>query len=299
MAVHLRSTRWRSRGLSLVVIVFGVALGVAVTRDVTRINAPPVQPQTALRASVAPSWTQADAAIYDGVQERGLTLGAANAPITVTIFLDMQCPACQQVTLDILPTLIRADVRTGIVKLVAEPLTIIGSASVQAARMLIATSYQDLGWKFDRVFDLNAGQENSGYVTPEFLHSVAGTLPGVDLPRLQSDAQSQETSQILASAKMLAARYDVQDTPAFFISRGTAAMTEVPLQSTSDVQDLNLRLRAPCTGSSFDRAHRSLPPRDVLWQRTRAAERHEHAAVIHHGPRLGDRSQPIRWRALP
>jgi protein-disulfide isomerase len=240
MAVHLRSTRWRSRGLSLVVIVIviGVALGVAVTRAVTGTNAPQVQPQTALQARVAPSWTQADAAIYDGVQERGLTLGAANAPITITIFLDMQCPACQQVTLDILPTLIRAYVRAGIVKLVAEPLTIIGSASVQAARMLIATSYQDLGWKFDRVFDLNAGQENSGYVTPEFLRSVAGTLPGVDLPRLRSDAQSHETSQILASAETLAARYDVQDTPALFISRGTAAMTEVPLQSTSDVQAL-------------------------------------------------------------
>jgi protein-disulfide isomerase len=238
MAVRLRSTRWRSRGLSLVVIVLGVVLGVAVTRTVTPTRAQQVQPQTALQARAAPSWTQADAAVYDGVQERGLTLGAANAPITVTIFLDMQCPACQQVTLDILPTLIRADVRTGIVKLVAEPLTIIGSASGQAARMLVATSYQDLGWKFDRVFDLNAGQENSGYVTPEFLRSVAGTLPGIDLSRLQSDAQSHETSQILASAETLAARYHVQDTPAFFISRGTAPMTDVPLQSTSDVQDV-------------------------------------------------------------
>src|SRR5215213_3134107 len=71
-------------------------------------------------APVAPT------ALLQGIPERHGVLGDPNAPVTVTEFLDLQCPACAAAARTELPALISDQVRSGRVKLRAEVLHFLG-----------------------------------------------------------------------------------------------------------------------------------------------------------------------------
>ena len=65
----------------------------------------------------APPPTPAEALVVDGLPERGGVLGDPAAPVTVTEFVDLQCPVCAAASREILPTLIDEHVRPGRVNL--------------------------------------------------------------------------------------------------------------------------------------------------------------------------------------
>jgi protein-disulfide isomerase len=51
--------------------------------------------------------------LFRGIPERGGVLGDPDAPVTVTEYLDLQCPACAAAARETLPALVRDHVRTG------------------------------------------------------------------------------------------------------------------------------------------------------------------------------------------
>ena len=61
-------------------------------------------------------------------------LGDPDAPLTVTEYVDLQCPACAAAARETLPALVRDHVRTGKVKLEARTLHFLGPDSERAAR---------------------------------------------------------------------------------------------------------------------------------------------------------------------
>ena len=95
------------------------------------------------------------------------------AKLTVTEFLDLQCPICAEASKQTLPTLINDYVRTGKVKLQARTLHFIGPDSSRAARAAAAAQEQGKLWPFVEAFYAAQGAENSGYVTDGFLRDVA------------------------------------------------------------------------------------------------------------------------------
>ena len=106
-------------------------------------------------------------------------LGDPKAPITVTEYLDLQCPICAEASKANLPDLIKNYVRTGKVKLQARTLSFIGPDSVTAAKFAHGAEQQGKLWAFLETFYASQGQENSGYVTDDFLSQVAKAA-GVD-----------------------------------------------------------------------------------------------------------------------
>ena len=106
-------------------------------------------------------------------------LGDPKAPITLTEYLDPQCPICAQAAQETLPTVIKKYVRTGKVKLQARTLSFIGPDSVRAAKVAAGAAQQGKLWAFLETFYASQGTENSGYVTDEFLTDVA-KASGVD-----------------------------------------------------------------------------------------------------------------------
>ena len=100
-------------------------------------------------------------------------LGDPKAPVTVTEFLDLQCPICAEASKTTLPTLVNDYVRTGKVKLQARTLHFIGADSSRAAQAAAGAQAQGKLWPFVEAFYAAQGQENSGYVTDGFLRSVA------------------------------------------------------------------------------------------------------------------------------
>ena len=100
-------------------------------------------------------------------------LGDPNAPVTVTEFVDLQCPICANASRTVAAAVIRDYVRTGEVKLQARTLSFIGPDSVRAARVAAGAEQQGKLWPFLEAFYAKQGAENSGYVTDDFLRDVA------------------------------------------------------------------------------------------------------------------------------
>ena len=165
------------------------------------------------RAPAAPS------SLFAGLTERGGVLGDPDAPLTVTEYVDLQCPVCAQASAATLPPLIRDYVRTGKVKLAARTLHFLGPDSVRAARVAAGAERQGRLWPFLEAFYARQGTENSGYATDAFLREVAQAA-GVDAGRALAAADSRFAAQRLERANADAARVGVEGTPTLTVRRG-------------------------------------------------------------------------------
>ena len=68
------------------------------------------------------------------VPQDGITLGSEDAPVTVYLYEDLQCPACAAFARETFPELVRRYVELGEAKVVSETIAILGPDSVPAAR---------------------------------------------------------------------------------------------------------------------------------------------------------------------
>jgi protein-disulfide isomerase len=160
--------------------------------------------------------------LFRDIPERGGVLGQANAPITVTEYLDLQCPVCAEASHTVLPSLVNDYVRTGKVKLQARTLHFIGPDSVRAARVAAGAEQQGRLWPFLETFYAKQGNENSGYVTDAFLRDVAATA-GVDGSQALDYAGTAAAEKPLTTANTDAARLKIDGTPTFTVKRGDGA----------------------------------------------------------------------------
>jgi protein-disulfide isomerase len=156
------------------------------------------------------------AAMLEGIPQKGITLGKASAPATIVEFADPQCPFCKEYSLNEMPKVIQDDVRTGKAKMELRFLTFIGPDSVKAASVLQATAQQNKFWNASDLFYRNQGEENSGYVTDEFLTGVLDAA-GADSAKAIAGAGDASVTQGLGEAKTLASRYGVESTPTLVV----------------------------------------------------------------------------------
>jgi protein-disulfide isomerase len=163
-----------------------------------------------------------NASLLAGIPERGGVLGDPKAPVTVTEYLDLQCPVCARAASTTLPSLIRGYVRTGKVKLQARTLSFLGPDSVRAARVAAGAERQGRLWPFIEAFYAGQGTENSGYVTDGFLRGIA-SASGVDAGRALAQADSAFASGRLTRANADATKVGVQGTPTLTVRRGNGA----------------------------------------------------------------------------
>jgi protein-disulfide isomerase len=161
---------------------------------------------------------QQSAALLSGIPEHNGVLGDPKAPVTVTEFVDLQCPICAETSRTILPGIIRDHVKTGQVKLRARTLSFLGPDSVTAARVAAGAEKQGKLWPFLEAFYAAQKTENSGYVTDAFLRSVANAA-GVDASAALAYAGKAQSQAPLGAANAAASRYGVNGTPTFLIER--------------------------------------------------------------------------------
>jgi protein-disulfide isomerase len=165
--------------------------------------------------------------IVDGVPERDGVLGDPNAPVTVTEYVDLQCPICAEASVQTLPTLIDEYVKTGKVKLELRLMHFLGPDSIKAARVAAGAQQQDKLWSFVETFYANQGTENSGYATDEFLRNVA-TTAGVDADAALQYADTDEAEQALTDANQAAQAVGADSTPTFTVNKdGTERIIHV------------------------------------------------------------------------
>ncbi len=172
----------------------------------------------ALAAAVATAAPRihAEVANADPLNERSV-LFDANVPaqgnvkgdVTIVEYFDYQCPYCKKVN----PELMKVVREDGHVRLVFKDWPIFGDASVQAARLVLATKYQQ---KYAEAHD--ALISLTGKLTENAVERAL-VAAGVDLDRAKADLDSNHETidAVLARNNEQALAFGFQGTPAFII----------------------------------------------------------------------------------
>ena len=160
-------------------------------------------------------------AMFRGIPEHDGVLGDPNAPVTLTEYVDLQCPICAEASKQTLPWLVETYVRTGKAKLDLRALHFIGPDSEKAARVASGAQAQGRLWPFVEAFYAAQGPENSGYVTDDFLRSVSKAA-GVDAGKALAAADGEPAQRFLEQANADATRLGVDSTPTFTVAKGDA-----------------------------------------------------------------------------
>ena len=165
----IRQQEMRSRMITIIMLVLGAALVVFAFiypqfKSVGEILTP--EP----RAGALPN-------------PDGMALGDPNAPVTIDVFEDFQCPACQFFTESIEPLIIDYLVKEGKARLVFHNYPFIdgdgafnGGESDQAANAAMCANEQDKFWEMQSVIYANWNGENQGNLSSRKLKAFAETL---------------------------------------------------------------------------------------------------------------------------
>jgi len=168
------------------------------------------------------------------IPQNGTTLGSEDAPVTIYLYEDLQCPVCARFTRDTFPDLVRNYVEPGEVNVVSETIAVLGPDSVPAAKAALSAGAQNRYWEYSTLFFLNQGRENSGYVTDEFLTNIAQKTQGLDVNQWNEARESDAVQSQLDSAQASAQDEGIEATPTLVVSgpRGTSKLVgAVPLSS--------------------------------------------------------------------
>ena len=205
-AQEARTKRLWRLGAAVAAAVILAGVGVAVSSSGGAKPAPPATTSSLLA----------------GIPENHGVLGDPKAPLTVTEYVDLQCPICAKASQSTIPAVIKDEVRSGKVKLQVRTLSFLGQDSVRAARVAAGAERQGKLWPFLEAFYARQGTENSGYVTDGFLRDVAKAA-GVDAGQAIGQADTAFASGRLQRADADAARMNVQGTPTLTVKRSGGA----------------------------------------------------------------------------
>jgi protein-disulfide isomerase len=152
-----------------------------------------------------------------GIPQEKLLLGRPTAKVKLVEFGDLQCPICRDFAVKVLPELIENKVRTGEARIEYRNFPILGPESVTAAPGAIAAGEQTRGWNFIELFYKNQGIENTGYVTDEFLNSIAKGAKVADIARWNRERESPSAKAEVERTKAEAEHLQFEGTPSFAV----------------------------------------------------------------------------------
>lgn len=169
-----------------------------------------------------------------GIPQSGRTLGWPFAPVTMTEYIDLQCPICQQFETQVFPDIIQKYVRTKKVKVVVEPWAFIGNDSFRGQNVMLAAEKQNKAFNFEQVLYANQGTENTGWLTDDMLYQIAVSVPGMKISPLFAERGSASVKKDAAQIAADAQANNVTGTPTIFVGKSGAKPKQVPMANGLD-----------------------------------------------------------------
>jgi protein-disulfide isomerase len=175
--------------------------------------------------------------LVGGIPESGNVLGSPSAPVTLVYFGDLQCPFCGEFSRGPLSPLIERFVRPGKLRIeyrnletaTHEPETF---RTQQTAAM--AAGKQNLAWYYIELFYRQQSQENSGYVTEEFLRALARQVPGLNMTAWLAARSNPEYATQITTDAQAANNAGFTGTPSFQIGRTGGALKKLEYESLTN-----------------------------------------------------------------
>jgi protein-disulfide isomerase len=153
----------------------------------------------------------------EGIPQHGAIIGQPGAKVTLIEFGDLQCPVCKAFSEEVIPRIVNGPVRRGEAKIDFRNSTIIGRQSVPAGAAALAAGEQGRGWNFIELFYRNQGEERSGYVTDEFLTSIARGAKVPDIAKWNSQRKSKRLLDEVAHTTGEAEALELTGAPSFAV----------------------------------------------------------------------------------
>jgi protein-disulfide isomerase len=155
--------------------------------------------------------------LLTGIPQSATILGKASAPVKLYEYGDLQCSACKFYSEEILPELIENQVKTGKATITFRNYTIIGPDSIPAGESALAAGAQGMGWSYIETWYRNQGGENSGYVTEEFIESMAKYVGIPNVAKFMKEWKSKKYKQQVESTTAQANKFGFEATPSFAV----------------------------------------------------------------------------------
>jgi protein-disulfide isomerase len=158
--------------------------------------------------------------LFKGIPQKGLVLGKPTAPVTMEMFIDVQCPICQEYEVGSLPTIVQKYIRTGKVQLHLQPWAFIGGQGSQSftGRLgLIGAAAQNKGFEYAKVLYDNQGTEDTGWLTGKEMATIGASVDGLKMSQWQKATNSSAAKSVASETDKLAKKANVQGTPTILI----------------------------------------------------------------------------------
>jgi len=152
-----------------------------------------------------------------GLPADGYVLGASDAPVTIHLYEDFQCPACAAWGRTVFQDLARNELATGTARIEFHDMAFLGPESKDAARAGYAAAQQDRFWDMWSTIYVNQGRrENDGAFGRDRLIAMADGL-GLDAARFAADLDSDAAAAAVAASTDDARAHGVDSTPTLLI----------------------------------------------------------------------------------
>jgi protein-disulfide isomerase len=167
-------------------------------------------------ASALPGAAEANN-LFKGIPQNDQVVGDPKAPIEMLMFIDVQCPVCQNYEVSYLPTIVQKYIRTGKVQLQLKPWAFLGAQSTTGRLGVIAAAKQNKGFEYAKVLYDNQGPEESGWLTGKEMAAIAASVNGLNLSQWRDDVNSSASQSVANDVDKLATQMKVQGTPTIFV----------------------------------------------------------------------------------
>jgi protein-disulfide isomerase len=214
-----------------VAVVVAIVLGVAF--DKSSSNAFAGVPAVGSLQGALPGASDIES-LFKGIPQSGTALGSSKAPVTMTEFIDPQCPYCREFETTVLPSLVKEYVRTGKVRIQMEPWAFIGPDSTRGQAAELAAAQQDKAFNFAELLYFNQGEENTGWLNDAMIASTARSIPGLRTQTLNAARSSQVVKQAQQNVDKLALTDKISGTPTLFVGATGTKGTELAMSGPTD-----------------------------------------------------------------
>src|SRR6185437_1323708 len=92
-------------------------------------------------------------------------LGSPQAPVTMIVYVDLQCPFCAQFEIGAMPTLVARYVRADKLRVELRPIAFIGPDSERGRLAVIAAAEQGKLFNLAALLYANQGAENADWLS--------------------------------------------------------------------------------------------------------------------------------------
>lgn len=160
-----------------------------------------------------------------GIRQLDSRLGDSDAPVTINLFIDVQCRVCADYAREVVNPVIADYVRTGEAQIILRHRPVGTKPATLGAFGTLAAAEQDRGWQYAEIFMRNLDQVPELGVDEDFLNEVAAVTPKLDTGQWERDVLDEDVRAQAQADDELAAELRIPGDTALVIEGASGSET--------------------------------------------------------------------------